>query len=116
MQQQLLQKACDLLGLNCLVSFPVRLPDGSNIEASVYLPELGGPSGMLVFSDYENIKEATQYLVAQGYGYSVYGIPSEEEGFDLAGYIEMFSDWGWNGPSTEIPDWFMELRDDTEDD
>jgi hypothetical protein len=58
------------------------------IDTESLLPEFGPPNGMIRI----------------GYGYSVLGDRSPTEAFDIASYIEMFSDWG-QGEGHRMPGW-----------
>jgi hypothetical protein len=68
--------------------------DGRIVRPVVHIPGLGGPKGMLIFQDYDEVRPCADAIVRVGYGYSVLDQPRPDEKFDLATFREMFTDWG----------------------
>lgn len=100
-----LLRACSELGLRVNVGYTATLPDGRQISTIARVVDLGAPKGMLVVRGYDDIRESSNALVAEGYAYSVVDAPGPTEQFDLASYREMFRDWGWCGDPDKKPDW-----------
>lgn len=97
-QQEHLVLACQHFGLEVYLDFEITLSSGRRIVAPTFIPSLGGPKGQLVFPPPFDRKgdDSLREIVADGYGYSIYGIPPDGEPFDLEGYRELFIDWGMN--------------------
>lgn len=107
-QQQYLMRAAQELGLRFTLDYVVTLPDGKAITFPAHFPDLSNPSGMLVANRSTEIDTATRKaLIDQGLGLSTYGEPPSNEIFEIEGYIEMFSEWGWSGEDDSKP-WWME--------
>jgi hypothetical protein len=93
--QEQLTRACEALGLTWDLNYTATLSSGSQIRAEVRIKGLGADKGMLIVTDYDDIRDIEQELVGGGYGYSVLSELSPDEDFDLQDYREMFEDWGW---------------------
>ncbi|WP_147292984.1 hypothetical protein [Dyella psychrodurans] len=99
-----LETACRELGLQIEIGFVAKTQAGP-IRAEARIRRLGGVNGMLIFSDYSQLREHQSELLTDGYGFSVLDAPLPNETYDLESYIEMFRDWGWAGPEAERPHW-----------
>jgi hypothetical protein len=97
-QQEFLLRACVAFGLKISIDHEVELASGHRVVAQAHIPDLGPHRGMLIFSSFDELSGAEKELVNSGYGYSVYGIPSPREEFDLESYAEMFVDWNGGQP------------------
>lgn len=93
--QSFLQQACQELGMTIVVPFLLTVREGIQINAQALLPELGAPNGMIIVNHHDELRGVASELPSMGYGYSVLDEPLPTEDFDLASYVEMFSDWGW---------------------
>ena len=91
------------LGISVEAPFTVVLPSGASITVDARLHDFGGPSGMLVVSEYSRIREHVGALVSQGFGYSTLSSPEPGESYDREGTIEMLQDWGWASESAPPP-------------
>jgi hypothetical protein len=111
MQDWLLRAAREL-GVRIEVNFVVKLPSGRELASQAHFPDFCAPMGLLVFrweddlaSASEDARMARAALAEMGYAVSTFDEPSEKETFDIAGYVEMFSEWGWSGAGEQKPDW-----------
>jgi len=99
--------ACRQLKLQVDFDFQVTLDDGHKVKAAARVRDVGAKNGMLVVSDFEDIKNSVDSIINAGYGYSVIDEPGPSMQFDLESYAEMFRDWGWSGGKGREPDWFF---------
>jgi hypothetical protein len=90
-----LKLACSALNLKIDEGFTVQFKDGKKITALARIFGTGQEEGMLIFEDYDCIKEHVNLITGSGFGYSVLEEPFEHEVFDLDQYKEMFLDWGF---------------------
>ena len=105
LQQDLIRTAQEL-GLRLSLDYAITFADGKTISFEAYLPDLGSPSGTLVSDSSLELDAATRNeLRSRGLGLSTYGEPPPSELFDIEGYIEMFSEWGWSGEIERKPSW-----------
>jgi len=96
--QERLTRACEELGITCDLDYTANLPSGCKVRAEVRIRGLGADSGMLIVTEYSDVKDISQELVDEGYGFCVLSAPPlPNEDFDLQVYREMFQDWGWSG-------------------
>jgi hypothetical protein len=98
------QRAAADLGLEIVAPFTVRVADAS-FEIPVLLRNFGGRLGMLLTTDYQQLKLFASALVDAGYGYSVLSDPNAEETYSREGILEVLTDWGWTGSDHERPAW-----------
>jgi hypothetical protein len=103
--QLALQRACQELGLNFVVSYTLVLRQDTQIQTQALLPQLGAPKGMTVVSHHSDLRGMANEIVNSGYGYTVLDDPLPTEEFDLEEYKEMFADWGWGVTNEQAPDW-----------
>ncbi len=107
MQKQLIDawmQAAVELGINIVAPFSLTA-SGETIDADVWVKDFGAERGMLIFSEYSKIKNFTNDIVDQGYGYTILDPPRPDEVFDKNEYIEMLSDWGWSSDDKDRPLW-----------
>ncbi|GLQ97275.1 hypothetical protein [Dyella mobilis] len=102
-----LKAACRELGLQIEPGFVIKTQAGA-VQAEARIVHLGSVNGMLIFSNYSQLREHQSELLTGGYGFSVLDTPLHNETYDLESYIEMFRDWGWAGPEAERPEWMDE--------
>jgi hypothetical protein len=100
------QYAAADLALDVIAPFTVSLANAS-FEIPVLLRNFGGRLGMLLTTDYEQLKPFAATLVDAGYGYSVLSEPAVGEAYSREGIIEVLADWGWSGPAHERPGWLV---------
>jgi hypothetical protein len=91
------------LGLTVEAPFTVILPSGASVTVDARLHDFGGPSGMLLVAEYSRIREHTESLVNQGFGYSTLDSPTPGESYDREITLEMLQDWGWASESPPPP-------------
>jgi hypothetical protein len=103
--QEQLTRACSELGIRIEIDHCVLLESGRQVLAVAWIPELGAAKGMIIARQYSVLRDLADELVAAGYGYSVLSDPPAHEDFELASYIEMFSDWGWAADAAAKPAW-----------
>lgn len=91
-------------------SFSVDLSSGV-ITVPVLVRDFGGTQGMLLVTEYEQIRAHADELVELGFGYSCLSEPRASQSTDAVvedeATQEMLTDWGWSG-SGEAPRWLCE--------
>ncbi|WP_250623309.1 hypothetical protein [Pinirhizobacter soli] len=100
-----LVQACDELGLDVDREFTITLDGKHTVHAVARIRDLSAENGMLVVSDYDEVKAHLVEITKAGYGFSVLDEPSPLEKYDLESYAQMFRDWGWSGIETHRPLW-----------
>jgi hypothetical protein len=100
--QERLAQAGRELGIRVIIGCEVEIDPRRRVVVDALLPQLGGPKGMVVVHDAQDIRSVANELTKLGYGYSVMSEPSDE--YDLEVYIEVFKDWGWAVEEAK-PDW-----------
>jgi hypothetical protein len=88
-------EAGTLCGLSVEVDFALQLSNGQKLNSVVRISGLGAENGMLIFTDYEAVRDHTAELISLGYGISTMGEPRFDEKFDLESFEDVFTDWGW---------------------
>ena len=102
---QSLWRACADLGLRIELDFKLVLPNVPQLTAVARIWNLGSPNGMLIFTNYEEIRYRTKDILEAGYGYAILAEPATCEVFDLESFVDMFRDWGWSGDIGCKPTW-----------
>jgi hypothetical protein len=100
-----LGRACAALGLRIELGYTFSLPNMPDLTAVARISDLGAANGMLIFDNYDEIRELTQQLPDAGYGFSVLSQPEPSYELDLDSFKEMFTDWGWSGEPGRKPAW-----------
>ncbi len=100
---QHLSRACDAIGLQIDLDYAARLKDGKEIQSIARIRNLGAEKGMLVFLDFDAVRDYVDQLDEAGYGFSVLSEHRSENDFDLEATLDMFRDWGWSGPANDTP-------------
>lgn|GEM_PF-1481320 len=106
-----LSKVCGELGLRIVIPFKLTCSDDLEIVGKALLPQLGALNGTIILTDFSDVKGKEDELRALGYTASVLTEPSDEEDYDLDGWIEMFADWGWAAIAEPKPDWLLEWEE-----
>jgi hypothetical protein len=106
--QARLVRAAKALGLRVEAPWTVELGEGRTLAVQVYLPDLGGPKGMLVASS--DVFTNLPGHVLDEYGWSVLSEPTTNADYETEGCAEMFTEWGWSAASPK-PAW-MSGRDE----
>jgi len=99
------REAARLLGIDIVAPFSVSLPSSPPINAAVLVKGFGGPNGMLLVTDYAQVRHQRNALQMAGFGFSVLEEPTEEEPFVLEEFIDMLRDWGWSAAEKDEPAW-----------
>ena len=74
--------------------------------ADLLFAAFGAPKGTLVFEfNREPTAPDTEYLQRDGYALSMFDKPADGFEYDTAALVELLSDWGWSGASSESPSW-----------
>lgn len=93
-------QAGTILGRPIEADFTLLLGDVRKLVSVVRVSGVGSENGMLIFDDYEAIREDVAELAALGYGFSVMDEPRSDKKFDLESFEEMFTDWA--GRATQV--------------
>jgi hypothetical protein len=95
----------EALHIELIAPFHVQLPDGSEHEFAVLLPQFGAPRGMLIDPDHS--RATTEAIGAVGFAFS--SVEPETHPLHLpvkaANYIECLVDWQWTSKE-QFPDWY----------
>ena len=93
------------LGVEVVAPYSVELPSGARVDAVVLVGHFGGPVGMLVVTDYAQVRHLLRELEDAGFGFAVLEEPDESEPFVLEEYADMLRDWTWTGKDGDVPAW-----------
>ena len=83
-------------GLRFSRSYKIKLRKGVTIESNYHIEGVGGPMGMLIFSDYEPISDYVEELGQLGFGYTVFSDTQADDNINLDDFRAMLRDWGWD--------------------
>jgi hypothetical protein len=89
-----------------LTPFSVQI-DGVTVTVPVLLRQFGARNGMLLVTEYGQIRPHADRVVELGYGYSCLSEPVDPEHDDDAAWIDTVRDWGWSGDGAP-PAWLAE--------
>jgi hypothetical protein len=104
--QEWLARAAKELDVRIIVGYVAHLPDGNSFPTQALFPDLGAVLGTIVLdSAYKYDAVVRHRLLEQGFTISTFSEPLPNEEFDLEGYAEMFSEWGWTGDKSLKPEW-----------
>jgi hypothetical protein len=103
--QKRLVRACEELELRIELDVVVRLDADREVVVLARVPELGAPKGMLIVTSFDRLRAHQKDLWRDGYGFSVLSEPRANEPFDVEGWMEVFSDWGWSDTVRAKPAW-----------
>jgi hypothetical protein len=104
--QTALSLACAQLGLDIQFDKILSFENQSCIEVPTHILNLGGPKGMLIFSDAAAMWPFRDAIRAGGYGYSVLDNRPHDRVSDIGLFADVFKDWGWSGDAEKKPAWF----------
>jgi hypothetical protein len=83
----------------------IEIEPGVTVRPKFLFRHFGGPSGMLVFTNFTEVKDSSDSLAIAGYGVAILGDPVRETTGDEQAFIAMLVDWGWSGEASEAPSW-----------
>ena len=96
------REAASRLGVRVLAPHTVELADGAAIDVEAFLPDFGGPHGVVAVAldDKERCQQANQTnrFVSQ--------LASRYRRFDAELFRDTLNDWQWFGPASDRPDWY----------
>jgi len=96
------REAAARLQVRVVAPFEMTLPDGGVFEAEAFLPDFGGPHGMIAISLEDDVR-AKRAAAADLYS-SLLGLDYRR--FDEALFRETLDDWGWFGADDARPHWY----------
>jgi len=102
---QVWEVAAEDLQIEIMSPFFLSLPSGAHVEVLVLVKKFGADKGMLVLTDYSEIEYYINELENEGYGFSVFDEPREDESYSRKDFIELLEDWGWSGNEVSKPKW-----------
>jgi hypothetical protein len=103
--------AADDLGLEVVSPFELALLTGARIGAIALVRRFGPANGMLIIEDFELVRDHTDALRRESYGYSTFD-EGQLGNYERRAAIEMLSDWGWSGDPEQAPSWIQVAEDD----
>lgn len=104
--------AADDLKLEIVSPFEIKLDETHTLQADVLVKNFGAEKGMLIFLDVDVYWPHRDKLIDTGYGFTSYSEPSENKTYNRENFIEMLSDWGWNGDQKSLPSWVITPQSD----
>ena len=102
-------QAAKILGVEIVAPFSVMLPSGTRIDAPVLVKSFGARNGMLIVTDYAEVRHELATLEDAGFGFAVLEGPDPAEPFVVNEFVDMLRDWGWTGRQEAEPSWLMSL-------
>ena len=99
------ETARDDLGIEIIAPYEVDLGNNVKIRAEILVRNFGGRNGTLIFTNSDVFWPCRDQLCNLGYGYSVLEEPKET--YDREIFIEMLSEWEWDGDEAKKPIWLM---------
>ena len=96
------------LGLRVEFSRMIFVGKEFSIESLAYFPDLGGRNGMIVVTDFSEVRGKHELISDAGYGFTTLTDPHCDHSDDKVAFIEMAIDWGWTGPEDRRPSWLVE--------
>ena len=97
------EEAGDRLGIDVETSYVLDTSMGSTVFP-VYLPDFGGPEGMVVMAAGHGEGDLPR-LVAEDAGLRYAELHSAFGRYDEEEFRATLQDWGWSGPRGTEPDW-----------
>jgi hypothetical protein len=82
------------------------------LNGVILLHNFGSEKGMVIATDYNNLKQYIGKLNDLGYGYSVLKFQSSEK-YNKDDFVEILSDWEWRGCVALRPNWLLEMKLDS---
>jgi hypothetical protein len=90
------------LMIRVVAPWNVALPDGGNVEVEVFLPDFGGPGGIVAVALHDEVRGKR----AAGGPHYLSLLGSDYRYFNEALFRETLDDWGWFGPDSDRPTWY----------
>jgi hypothetical protein len=91
-------------GISATIPYVMETPSG-NVECTAYLPDFGGPNGMVVFARFEVLTTAEPkqfWKIAEARGlYASHMRVSPEYNRDQ--FVDALNDWGYFGNTDRAP-------------
>lgn len=98
--------AAEALTFEIVVPYSVELSPGVQIDATALVKGFGARMGMLIVTDFSQVRSQLAALDAAGFGFSVLDAPASTDPFNIEEYAEMLRDWGWAGDEEDRPSWY----------
>jgi hypothetical protein len=93
------------LGIEVIAPFEASLLDGTILNVLALVKNFGAKNGMLVASDYDELKPHIQKIIDSEYGYAT----NVGRGhYNRVSMVDVLKDWGWTGPEHQRPSWCSE--------
>ncbi len=102
-QQEDFLRLARQLGVGVEAPFFLR-HEGENVRFDAYLPDFGGPKGMVIVLDGKTL-DCQEYQVARSAGYYFSALNGSAE-ISEADVRETLNDWGFFGEDTLRPAWY----------
>lgn len=93
------------LGVRFERNSEVEIKPGLVVRPKFLFCDFGGPCGMLIFTDFAEVRDLADSLDRAGYGVSILGDSVRETSSDEEAFMAMLVDWGWTGHIAEAPFW-----------
>ena len=98
------------LGVEVVAPYSMMLPSGVRVDAVVLVRRFGGSTGMLVVTDFAQVRHVSREFEDAGFGFAVLEEPDASEPFVLEEYADMLRDWTWTGDDGDEPAWLRTRR------
>jgi hypothetical protein len=100
------EERCRLLGLRCDCPHVVRNADESELEFAAFLPQFGGPRGLLldVVTEPDFVPSKSHNAAASGLGIPVSFINPSSLLEDANEFVAVLRDWGYFGRCEDLTD------------
>jgi len=99
--------AADALSIRIQVPYLLKTPDGEEVLCAAYLPDFGGPRGM-VFGLWDHLAHLGDKVgtaaKSQGLYFSRIN-PEVYDYYDEEVFVEALTDWGFFGSEDDRPKW-----------
>ena len=100
-----LSRGAKELGVLIKFNYSVMIDDERCAVAIAYFPDFGGKKGILIFTEYDEIKPFWRDIIEKGFGFSVLDEVHNLKRFNLDAFRSMLLDWGWSGKKEVKPSW-----------
>jgi hypothetical protein len=96
------------LGIDLKLNPEIDIHPKLIVRPKCLIRNFGGPSGMLVFTDFNAVRDAADDFSKAGYGVSILSDPFIETSQDADAFDHMLKDWGWSGNIAAKPQWMKD--------
>jgi len=96
------REAAEQLGIRVVAPHSLRLPNGDALDVEAFLPDFGGPNGVVAVA----MSDDRRCCLADASAQYVSRIAECYRAFDGPLFRETLDDWGWFGPEALRPDWY----------